>query len=358
MAVATSVRLHGRVSATSTTDQVTISRLDADDTAGIEERYLLHRAAYDVDLPMDPLSRTAVTSELAFAFPGATRAFVLGRLDGVVVASGELGLPTLDNTDNATLDVVVHPAHRRRGIGRQMLDHLVAGARAADRVRVLAEVRLGGTDEAGQQSPGAAFAATAGASPALVDVRRRLDVAALDVDVLGRLLADTEAHSSGYRVVRWSMVAPDALVDGLVALESRMTIDPPMGELAWEPEHHDTARWRATEVAAIGRSRTSYGAAVIHSETGEVAGYTMCAVDVDVPEHAWQWATIVLPAHRGHRLGLRLKADMLAFLRREHPEVRTFDTWNAAENTHMIAVNEVLGFRPLDRWAEMQLDLV
>ncbi|MEJ7725620.1 MAG: GNAT family N-acetyltransferase, partial [Actinomycetes bacterium] len=33
------------------------------------------------------------------------------------------------------------------------------------------------------------------------------------------------------------------------------------------------------------------------------------------------------------------------------------DTWNAADNSHMIAVNESLGFRALDTWAEWQLEL-
>lgn len=356
MAVGPRLHLHDHVT-TVRTASLAISPLTADDAAGIEARYLLLRAAYDVDLPADPLSRVDVTSELAFAFPGARRTQVLARLDGEVVASGVLGLPQLDNTGSAMVDVVVHPAHRRRGIGRQVLDHLVGLARAADRVRVLAEVQIGPADPDGPPTPGAAFAAAAGAAQVLVDVRRRLDLTRVDDARLDALLAAAEAHSPGYHVVRWSRVAPDALVDGLVTLESRMSIDPPMGDMAWEPEHHDTARWRAAEVAAIGRQRTSYGAAVVHDATGDVAGYTMCALDADVPEHAWQWATIVLPDHRGHRLGLRLKADMLRRLRTELPDLRTFDTWNAADNTHMIAVNAELGFEPLDRWAEVQLDL-
>ena len=65
----------------------------------------------------------------------------------------------------------------------------------------------------------------------------------------------------------------------------------------------------------------------------------------------------MLPAHRGHRLGLRLKADNLIRATDAEPALRAIDTWNAEENLHMVAVNEALGFRALDTWAERQLEL-
>jgi hypothetical protein len=33
------------------------------------------------------------------------------------------------------------------------------------------------------------------------------------------------------------------------------------------------------------------------------------------------------------------------------------NTWNAGVNAHMVAINESLGFRPIDRWREWQLEL-
>ena len=50
-------------------------------------------------------------------------------------------------------------------------------------------------------------------------------------------------------------------------------------------------------------------------------------------------------AHRGRRLGLRMKLAMLAWLREERPDVEAVDTWNAAGNAPMIAINEALGCR-------------
>jgi len=53
--------------------------------------------------------------------------------------------------------------------------------------------------------------------------------------------------------------------------------------------------------------------------------------------------TSVVRMHRGNRLGLLLKAEMLGWLR-ESNQLHRLDTWNAASNTHMIGINEKLGY--------------
>jgi hypothetical protein len=37
--------------------------------------------------------------------------------------------------------------------------------------------------------------------------------------------------------------------------------------------------------------------------------------------------------------------------------VRYINTWNAASNQHMIAINEALGFRVMDNWVTWQHEL-
>lgn len=73
--------------------------------------------------------------------------------------------------------------------------------------------------------------------------------------------------------------------------------------------------------------------------------------------HAWQHITIVDPAHRGHRLGMWVKLANLRYTRGEEPALRNIDTWNAATNSHMIAINEALGFRAVEGWAEYQHEI-
>jgi hypothetical protein len=43
-------------------------------------------------------------------------------------------------------------------------------------------------------------------------------------------------------------------------------------------------------------------------------------------ERAYQWGTSVRPDHRGHRLGLAVKAANLRLLQETHPQVTTVVT--------------------------------
>ncbi|MBA2697351.1 MAG: hypothetical protein H0U61_01080, partial [Nocardioidaceae bacterium] len=66
-------------------------------------------------------------------------------------------------------------------------------------------------------------------------------------------------------------------------------------------------------------------------------------VDESRPGVAMQEDTTVVGSHRGHRLGMLLKATMLLWMRDANSGLETIDTWNAESNTHMIAINDALG---------------
>ncbi len=53
----------------------------------------------------------------------------------------------------------------------------------------------------------------------------------------------------------------------------------------------------------------------------------------------------MLREHRGHGLGLRLKAANALAVMRDLPMVPSVRTWNADDNVHMLAVNRELGFQ-------------
>ena len=86
-------------------------------------------------------------------------------------------------------------------------------------------------------------------------------------------------------------------------------------------------------------------------------GHTVVGVDVERPWFALQFDTSVVRAHRGHRLGLLIKIDMMRWLAETEPQVRILDTDNAASNAHMIAVNEILGYRVTGSVLEWQRSL-
>ena len=88
-----------------------------------------------------------------------------------------------------------------------------------------------------------------------------------------------------------------------------------------------------------------------------LAGQTVVAVDGERPELGEQHDTSVVAEHRGHRLGLLLKLEMLRWLAETEPQVRELDTWNAESNDHMIGVNELLCYRVLGRVLDYQRSL-
>jgi RimJ/RimL family protein N-acetyltransferase len=135
-----------------------------------------------------------------------------------------------------------------------------------------------------------------------------------------------------------------------------MSTDTPRGDLSLESEVWDASRWREKEDDAFrsGRRRLAAGAV---NRSGRLVAFTDIGAWAQEPSVAEQWNTIVDPDHRGHRLGLATKVANLRKLRREIPGARRLETWNAIENSRMIAINELLGFQIVERVDEYQLSL-
>ena len=74
----------------------------------------------------------------------------------------------------------------------------------------------------------------------------------------------------------------------------------------------------------------------------------------ETPDWGAQGGTLVLEEHRGHRLGMAIKLANLRRYRCGSPTSRTVHSWNADTNAPMIAINEALGFRAVERLLEMQ----
>lgn len=318
-----------------------------DDPEAVRACFDIRCAAKAADRPGDPrLSWFLHESIARHPWPGSESEPLLARIDGQPVAWARLTFPTKENLDTANVDLEVHPSQRGRGVGQSLLTEATRRAAARDRHRLVAEAVI--------DSPGATFAAAAGFRPALLDTQRRLDVAETDVPHLDSIYADALAHSAGYSILSWAGATPAAHQDAVAALESRMTTDAPMDDLAWEQEVYDVERLQARDAMMSARRNRSYTTAARHDGTDRVVGTTSLIVVDGVDDAADQWQTIVEPEHRGHRLGLLIKIANLRFLLRHEPAVRVVDTWNADSNAPMLAVNVALGFRPVRRWAEWE----
>jgi GNAT superfamily N-acetyltransferase len=328
---------------------VPIVQLDPADTAAMTAWYHLLDAARERDVPdYPPPSWARHMARFTSAWPGQAEEVWLSYVGSDLAGAALIRLPLQENTHMADVMLVVHPQFRRRGIGGQLLDRVYQAARRHGRAILESGVVVGLPGGPARVIDGRAFVQRLGDGPALVNVRRRLTVDDAVMAQQATVIEEIAAHTAGYGTVHWLNRAPDDAVDALAGLESRLVLDAPTGDLDVEPEVYDRQRIRDVEAARDGKGDRCFNTAIRHLASGEIVACTLIAVDADDDEHAWQQLTIVDPAHRGHRLGLLVKATNLGHLHRHLPTIRDIDTWNAATNEHMIAVNDRLGYRVVD----------
>jgi GNAT superfamily N-acetyltransferase len=253
------------------------------------------------------------------------------------VGALQVQLPLRENLDNARLLLAVHPDHRRRGVGTLLLDEGERLAAEAGRTVLLAETEWRQGDE---DVSGAHFAVPHGYQPAQTMLRSDLRLP-LDRAETGALAAGA---GGDYAIeTSWDGIPQEWLEDRAV-LARRMSTDVPLGELRLEEEDWDAERVRGENQVALDAGRRLVESVARHVPSGRLVGYTEISVSAGSPDVGIQGDTLVMREHRGHGLGLRLKAANALALMDGLPGITTIRTWNAEENEHMLAVNRRLGF--------------
>jgi GNAT superfamily N-acetyltransferase len=334
---------------------MTIRQLDPADSVAKGQWYDLIVAVSRHDLPDIPmLSRRGHTARFEHPWPSSTEEVLLAWDSDRVVGAASYLLPQAENLSMVYLELTVHPQHRRSGIGTRLLEEVYAAARRRHRGLIEVEtVRAlpGGVvrDEAGYR-----YLTNRAHQPGVASIRSRCAIA----DHAGAdeaTLAEAWTHADGYSLVQWPNAVPEEIIEDVAALQSRLMLDAPTGDLAVEQQVYDAARVRGQETTELGRGHRWYSTAARHDATGQIVARTKLAFETDDDTHARQRVTIVEPGHRGRRLGLIVKSANHAYTRAHEPALRVIDAWNAEENTHMRTVNALLGFQPVDGWSVFQL---
>lgn len=328
-----------------------IEPVAADDRAAMDGWFALLQRCHTHDAPELP-PPCPVGHAHRLSWPGTATSAWIVRDGDEVAAAAHLSLSLHDNLHRGFAGVLVAPSHRRRGLGSRLLRHVAAHARDAGRTHLA----LGTGARPGAPDPGREFLRAVGARLAMVEKQRRLVLPTEPARV--RDLAE-QAHraSPGYRLVQWTGPTPAQWLDDLAPLVARMSTDAPSGEFTIEPQRWDADRLRERDAAAVAAGVRSVVTAA-QAPDGHLVAFTEASTCVVRDGFASQGDTLVDPAHRGRRLGLRIKLANLELLVRERPEVRAIDTFNADDNRWMIAVNEAIGFVPIRYVEDWQLDLV
>lgn len=270
---------------------------------------------------------------------------LLVERDGATVGRVAIHTSTHDNLDLAWIELAIDPAQRRRGFGSSAMDQAYA------LIGEMGRTKVGWFGWDGERTRG--FAAARGSEPKSVAVNRRQHVRELEPGLADRLYDEAVPHAGGYELLRVPGRMPDELLGAFLTATAAIN-DAPRDDMEYEDEVFSADRNREFEDASLASDYRIYRLLARHVASGEIAGVTSLIVDGETSEHAHQLDTSVVGDHRGHRLGLLLKADMLRWLAESEPRLATVDTFNAESNDHMVAVNERLGYRVMGREPHFQ----
>ena len=296
------------------------------------------------------------------------RALVV-RVDGRIVARATFERPPTGDADPAApgprervdvarLSVQVLPEWRRHGIGSTLTDQIEALA-SRDGCRTLLVYA------ASRPAPGPALPSPTGfgAVPQnnaevrfllrrgyrLEQVERGSRLALpIGPELLSSFAVQAaEFAGTDYIVYCWRDNTPEVWREDIAMLYNHMSTDAPSASLQEPEEVWTVERLLHKEQSFAASPRLLLTAAVRHIPSGHLVGFSQLSVPAEVTRPVSQEDTLILREHRGRRLGMLLKAANLHYLQRESPGHPSIITFNAAENRHMLAVDEALGFVPI-----------
>lgn len=307
-------------------------KLDATDEDQFAQYYSLYSASNSNDIS-SPHTEREVRGRLTHESDYMNYVGLVGKSAGEMVAIAYLEIPLKDNLDKVYLTACTHPEFRNQGYGKALLEKVEDYIRDLGRSVIWAQTTW---SVDGRYREGISFLENRGYTLDLTDAMRALDLPWQPSD---------PKTNENYSLLTWRQKAPERLIDEYAKLRALITNEAPTGDLELENEFWDATRIRAEEKELTDLGRT-ISTTVAVAKDGTLAGHTQLVFD-EGDEFAYQWDTLVLREHRGKGLGYSLKVqnlnetiDLLA----GRTQVRT---WNADVNTHMIAVNEAIGFRHL-----------
>jgi GNAT superfamily N-acetyltransferase len=287
-----------------------------------------------------------------FSFPGEREEAAVAVVDGSPVGWARVFFPERDNLDKCWSDLEVDPEHRGRGVGSGLVDWMESQARAAGREMLLAEVFVPVGDR--DSHPSREFAVRRGYSVSSIEIVRSLPLPVAP-DLLDRHESRArEAMGDAYELSVHVDGVPDDLRQGVCDASNRLILDAPTGDVDFEPESMTVEDYQTMLDHQRDTGRTMLTAVAVHRQSGVVAAYTDLSVPTGEPHVVFQWGTLVLPEHRGHRLGMAVKVANLRELARRAPERRSVQTMNDEQNPWMVGINEDLGFRIIEEALTMK----
>ena len=230
---------------------------------------------------------------------------------------------------------VLH-GHRRRGVGRALLEPL------AEHMRERGATVMTLWSHEVEDARG--FMSWLGAQERFRGDENRLDLAGVDWGMVEAWVREGEANTGGTRLELYEPRLPDGMLDEFCPAYTKMLNTTPFEDLDHGDEIY-TPEVMRDQYALAGRLGDVHHLAVTREPDGMILGMTEVIHRPYLPDRVQQELTAVHARHQGRGLGKWLKAAMLLRVREVYPDVRTVVTENAGSNVPMLAINTRLGFR-------------
>jgi GNAT superfamily N-acetyltransferase len=254
----------------------------------------------------------------------------------------------LDNLEKVAFTLSVDLPERRRGIGRAMVERLEQISKNDDRSLMMTDTVLPFDDR--ETHAHRRFAEACGYELSDFEVVRHLPLPVPD-DQIQEWIDDAAPHHSGYTIETFVDAVPDDLVESLCLLLGQLAVDAPTGIVDFEEEEITPQRYAEMVATTTAMGRARYETVALTPDRRVVAQSTL-AVSLEESTHVFQWGTFVHREHRGHRLGLATKAVNLRAVQTARNDLTLVLTQNGETNDHMVAINERMGFQPIEVTAE------
>ena len=335
---------------------VTIRPVDVHDDAEFHAFHTALEEALRHGRPHSSFVHEAEHRALLQAPPTAERVEPFAAFDGEqVIGAAAMFFPLLDNRDKVYFELGTRPAFREHGVGGALVEHVLARAAGEGRSMLIGDSHY--PLDTGTDHPHRRFAARHGFVVGNEEPRRVLRLP-LPEERLAGWEQQAAARHVGYRIETYVDDVPEHLLTSYVHLLNQLAVEAPTGDIDFEAGAVPVSVYLEDSARAKAAGRTTYRSLAISTDSAgdeeAVAHTTLVCPPAGADEpNLYQWGTLVRRDHRGHRLGMAVKLANLRAIQRDHPERTIVTTTNSAANGPMVAINEQLGFTPVDISAEL-----
>ena len=327
--------------------------LDHDDDVMLKELFGVATRSESVSR-VQPIQRTEdeFLKMVRFDFPGEREEGAVAMVDGSPAAWARIFFPERDNLDKCWTHLEVDPQHRGQGLGSALVEWTEQRATSAEREMLLTEVFVPVGDR--ESHADREFALRRGYAVSSIEIVRSLPLP-IDRDLVAHHQERaTEAMGDEYELSVHVNGVPHELRQGVCDASNRLILDAPTGDVEFEPESMTVEDYETMLDHQRDTGRTIITTVAVHRETRVVAAYTDLSLPSGDPHVVFQWGTLVLPEHRGHRLGMAVKVANLEELARLAPERWSVHTMNDEQNPWMVQINKDLGFEIIEEALTMK----